>query len=162
MKRKVVALVCLAAFSAPHGAFAFQKRAVPRPSDFIPAAGVSAVPINFGSVIAGDSADGTGSITVSAPSGSIVRIGLDNGLNRVGGGRGMRLSSNLGGIPYAVYSDAGYSMPWGDNGLSNSNPVVVRALSDQPLTLPVYARMRTGRGDPVGNYTDTIMITVTY
>jgi len=163
MRRIAIIVACLAGLQLFTQADARQKGAMPRGADVLPAATVSASPVVFDSIIPGNSANGIGSITVTATEGLPFKIGLDNGQNRVGSDRAMKsLSGSPYLIPYFLYADAGYSIPWGDDGASNRSLPVARIGNGANDTVTVYAKMKTDRLTPVGTYTDTVLITITY
>jgi spore coat protein U-like protein len=164
MKRIILAVACLASISIPPHALARQRRSVPMTAD-ISSATVSATAVAFGTVVPGESATGTGAISVTATEGIIYRIGLDSGRNRAGSTRSMRaLNAPSAAIPYYLYADPGLKVPWGDNGLTNQDMQVTGSGKGpgQPDTITVYGSMKTERTSPVGIYGDTVMITVTY
>lgn len=70
----------------------------------------------------------------------------------VGGTDASRLSYNL-------FADAGRTQVWGDGTISP--PVTVRGVSrETPRQLTVFARIPPGQNPSVGNYTDSITVTV--
>ena len=163
MGRTAIIVACLAGLPLFTEAYARQKGAAPRRADAIPAATVSASPVIFDSIVPGNIANGTGSITVTATEGLPFRISLDSGQNRAGSDRAMKsVTGPPYLIPYFLYIDAGYSIPWGDNGVSNRDSSVARVGNGTDDTVTVYARMKTDRLSPVGTYADTVLITITY
>jgi spore coat protein U-like protein len=109
--------------------------------------------------------DASGTITVQCTQGSSYWIGLGNGGNhdgstrRMAGGTGEFLAYEL----YRSAADRDANAVWDNTngGLPNSIANVVAA-GAQPYTHDVYGRIPVGQAVSTGNYSDTVLITVTF
>lgn len=112
----------------------------------------SATDIDFGAVERLNSPlFGLGSIRLACPQGTNMKVSLDNGLNPTGSQR--RMKNMLGDyIQYNLYRDASRSQIWQGN--------IPYAVTDQ--TIPVYASVGPQNIQSVGQYSDTVTITLTY
>jgi spore coat protein U-like protein len=112
----------------------------------------SATDIDFGAVEhLNNPLMGYGSIQLACPTGASMQVSLDNGINAQGQQRRMR--NVLGDyIRYNLYRDASRSQTWQGN--------VFYAVDSQ--TIPVYAAVPVQPISSVGQYSDTITVTLTY
>jgi spore coat protein U-like protein len=65
---------------------------------------------------------------------------------------------NTGRLNYNIYKDGGYSNLWGD-GTAGTTPLVVN-VAGLNTTVPVYGKIDPGQDAPVGNYNDTVVMSV--
>ena len=94
---------------------------------------------------------GYGSIQLACPTGASMQVSLDHGINAQGQQRRMR--NVLGDyIRYNLYRDASRSQTWQGN--------VFYAVDSR--TVPVYAAVPVQPITSVGQYSDTITVTLTY
>lgn len=94
---------------------------------------------------------GFGLIRLSCPTGTNMKVSLDNGVNAVGSQR--RMKNAVGSyIQYNLYKDAGHSQAW--------QGYTLYAVDNQ--TIPVYAGIPSQKISSVGQYSDTITVTLTY
>jgi spore coat protein U-like protein len=120
---------------------------------------VSASALNFGTYTSSSSSSSDVNTTVSVlcSFGTAYNVGLDVGLgtgatvaNRI-----MKSGSNL--LNYSLYQDAARTVVWGNtngsNTLSGTGSGVTQALT-------VYGRVFSGQSAALGNYQDTITVTV--
>jgi spore coat protein U-like protein len=70
------------------------------------------------------------------------------------------MTSSGGTLNYKLYTTGGYTSIWGD-GTSGTVTVPVNVVNGSG-TVSVYGQIPTGQMSPLGNYTDTITVTVTY
>ncbi|MEO8567057.1 MAG: spore coat U domain-containing protein [Betaproteobacteria bacterium] len=63
-----------------------------------------------------------------------------------------------GRLNYNLYKDGGYSNLWGD-GTAGTTPLVVTTAGPN-TTVPVYGKIDPGQDAPVGNYKDTVIMSV--
>jgi spore coat protein U-like protein len=115
-----------------------------------------------------DLKDGTSSsVTYTCTNGGTgATISLDQGLNPTGGSSATVPARQLSGssgaatgsfLAYNLYSDSGYSTPWGASTAS------VQAIQDgESHTATVYVDIPAGQDEPVGSYTDTVVATINY
>lgn len=94
---------------------------------------------------------GSGLIRLACPAGTSMQVSLDNGINALGTQRRMR--NAVGSyIQYNLYKDASRSQTWQGN--------VFYVVDSQ--TIPVYAAVPVQPISSVGQYSDTITVTLTY
>lgn len=127
--------------------------------------------INFGSSITTlsnnidiASSSNAGSIVIKCTPGTNVTLGLDSGLNATGlitSGRLMKLSTGSSTLRYQLYQDSNRSIIWG-NTTNGGLPLVV-STTGAVQQITIYARMFSTTTMPtVGQYSDTVVVTVTY
>ncbi|MGJ0516041.1 MAG: Csu type fimbrial protein [Methylomicrobium sp.] len=119
--------------------------------------------LSFGSFspLTDNTADSTGTINVSCDALESYTIALSPGGS---GTYSPRLMANGGNyLQYNLYRDAGHSQIWG-NGTGGSYTVSDSILLLGSKNYTVYGRipLSTQRGAMVGNYSDSISVTVTY
>lgn len=94
---------------------------------------------------------GSGLIRLACPAGTSMQVSLDNGINALGTQRRMR--NAVGSyIQYNLYKDASRSQTWQGN--------VFYPVDNQ--SVPVYAAVSAQTISTVGQYSDTITVTLTY
>lgn len=124
---------------------------------------VTAPIISFGNISGTFSSNidnSTFSITNICTTGTNYSITIGPGANANGTFRRMALLTNF--IGYQLFSDAGYSVPWGNgttfgNGVSGTATGLIESFT-------VYARIPSGQTPvPIGAYIDTpVVVTTTY
>ena len=65
---------------------------------------------------------------------------------------------STGRLNYNIYKDGGYSNLWGD-GTAGTTPLVVTTAGPN-TQVPVYGKIDPGQDAPVGNYKDTVIMSV--
>ncbi|QSB45073.1 SCPU domain-containing protein [Altererythrobacter sp. FM1] len=121
------------------------------------ACSVTAEPLSFGSVTALDAAiDASSPTTVKCTPNANYTVNVGYGSN-AGAGTVRKLKSSAGDeVSYALYTDATRTTEWtptsGRTGVGNG--------SDQSMT--IYGRVPSQAAVPAGNYTDSVVVTVTY
>ena len=163
MKKLLLAVACLATFTtaALASPVLTATTTLPVQVTLIPAVTVITTPLNFGTIIPGDGSDAAGTVTVTATNQLPYKILLDGGINPVGPSRTM-ISLNGDHIPYGLFQDVNRSQPWGDDGLTLSDPGVSGTGTGGGQTYFVYGRMNTDRLMPAAVYDDEVVVTVTY
>jgi spore coat protein U-like protein len=63
-----------------------------------------------------------------------------------------------GRLNYNIYKDGGYSNLWGD-GTAGTTALVVNTIN-KAASVPVYGKIDPGQDAPVGNYKDTVIMSV--
>jgi spore coat protein U-like protein len=63
-----------------------------------------------------------------------------------------------GRLNYNIYKDGGYSNLWGD-GTAGTTALVVNTINNA-ASVPVYGKIDPGQDAPVGNYKDTVILSV--
>lgn len=110
--------------------------------------------------------DATGAVVTKCNYGTAYTIYLGNGNNRLPGSyRQMIYGSSL--MPYQLYKNSGYTMVWDATGGTTSpggSGGVSSTGSGANQTFMVYGRIPNGITLPTtpGNYSDTIIVTITY
>jgi spore coat protein U-like protein len=102
--------------------------------------------------------DKTGSFTVTCTKGGAgIYVGAGNGANYVSNRRLKSGTSDY--LNYEMYTDLGRTTVWGTTlatGLS------VTPNGKTPVSMTVYGRILGGQDQPVGTYTDTVVMTVNF
>lgn len=94
---------------------------------------------------------GFGLIRLSCPTGTSMRVSLDNGVNAVGSQR--RMKNAVGSyIQYNLYKDIGHAQTW--------QGFTFYTVDNQ--SIPVYAGIPSQEITSIGQYSDTITVTLTY
>lgn len=73
-------------------------------------------------------------------------------------GRQMAATAGSGRLNYNIYKDGGYSNLWGD-GTAGTTPLVVTTAGGT-TQVAIYGKIDPGQDAPVGNYTDTVIMSV--
>lgn len=127
--------------------------------------------INFGNNISSlfsnidvTSIQNAGSIMVRCTPKTNVTLGIDSGLNSggaIGTGRLMKLTTGTNTLKYQLYQDSNRSTIWGNGSNGGQTLMVVSDGSVQKID--IYARLFASASLPaVGQYNDTVLITVSY
>lgn len=119
----------------------------------------SAGNVDFGShnPLAG-ALDAQARISLSCTKGTVATVGLDDGLNGAPGARAMRLGAAAVLLRYQLYRDAQRTMVW-----DGANPATVTSASaTTPMALTVHGRILANQDPLVGDYTDTVTVTVVF
>jgi len=123
---------------------------------------VSTTPVDFGAYNETTGAPGNGSITATCTSLLPYNITLDAGghyvVNRA-------VSNGTDTIDYLLYSDAGKTNEWGDLGFGGTYPfgAPVSAVGTGAADVyVVHGDILAGPAVSAGNYSDTVLVTITY
>jgi len=73
-------------------------------------------------------------------------------------GRQMAQSPGSGRLNYNIYKDGGYSSLWGDGTAGTTGLVVIT--TGPNTSVPIYGKIDPGQDAPVGNYNDTVVMSV--
>lgn len=113
---------------------------------------LSASDIDFGSVeLLNNNLYRSGTIQLACPTGTNMKVSLDNGINPLGSQR--RMKNFLGNyIQYSLYQDPSHSNAWQANTLYS--------ITHQTIT--VHAMVPSQSIRSIGKYSDTITVTLTY
>ena len=107
--------------------------------------------------------DGSGTVSVTCTSGSTApMITLGEGLYPASAAptaplRPMASAANR--LAYFLYSDTGRTVAWGD---TSGTGKLVSAVNGTPSVETIYGRVTAGQNLPVGAYSDTVVVTVTF
>jgi spore coat protein U-like protein len=129
---------------------------------------ISTAPVAFGaydpvSANATTVLNGTGTVSVTCTNGATTTVTLGQGANAGGGSTAAAPARRLkdGGtdfLTYSLYSDTGRTTVWGDTagtGLAHTGTGTLTALT-------VYGAVDAGQNVPAGNYSDTVVATITF
>jgi spore coat protein U-like protein len=96
--------------------------------------------------------DSQGAVIVTCTRGAMAAVTLDQGQNGTSGTT--QMANGAARLTYALYADAGHTLPakWGISFIGGA----------LPRTLAVYGRIAAGQDVAVGNYEDTVLVTVTF
>lgn len=129
---------------------------------------ISTSPVAFGAYdpIVTNSAtalDGTGTVTVTCTSGSTGTVTLGQGANVDTGSSDTAplrrmLANTSDHLSYNLYSDSGRTTVWGNTGVTG----VARTGTGTSDAVTVYGSVTAGQNVPAGNYSDTVVATVTF
>lgn len=119
----------------------------------------TATELNFGSVsgLLQTNTDQTSLLRMTCTNRAEYQVGLDNGQNASGTTR--RMTSGQGFVTYELYRDSQRTLRWGDT-LNTDTMTGSGSGSEQNLT--VYGRVPAQTAARAGEYSDTVMVTVTY
>jgi len=122
--------------------------------------------INFGTMSdPATTLSSSGVFTVTVTSGTVYHISLDAGLHAA---TERRMATGSGFFrPYHLYSNAAHTMLWGDAGYANTYPAgaAVAATGNGVGQLYTVYGLSAGQprtANPLGDYTDTVTITIHY
>lgn len=120
---------------------------------------VESSPVAFGTIDVLRPTRGTGEIVVRCDEPTEFRVGLSPG----GGGSEGRRMDGPGNtrLDYALFADAGYSIPWGD-GQAIGNPRAGASDGKGPQRLTVYGIIPAQPGTPAGDYVDSLQVTLSF
>jgi len=86
-------------------------------------------------------------------------IGLDGGRSQATDPANRRMTGVGGAIYYGLYTNAGRTQAWGATGIANTFAGTGSAALQ---SIPIYGRLRSAQTPPPGQYSDVIVVTVTY
>lgn len=123
---------------------------------------VSATNLAFGNYdpTSASPTDASSTITVTCTPGTSFTVGLNAGTTSGTTVTSRKMASGGNRLDYALYSDVARTTNWG-NTPETDTPAAVTA-STSPSALTVYGRVAAQQAVAVGNYTDTVTITVNY
>lgn len=129
---------------------------------------IATAPVAFGaydpvSANATTALNGTGTVNVTCTNGATTTVTLGQGSNPAGGSTAAAPARQLkdGGtdlLTYSLYSDPGRTTVWGDTagtGVAHTGTGTLTALT-------VYGAVGAGQNVPAGNYSDTVVATITF
>lgn len=123
---------------------------------------VTANPLNFGNYdpTSATDLDGTTTVQTLCTVGTSYTVGLNAGTGSGATVSARKMTNGANTLNYALYQDTGRSTNWG-NTPGTDTPTAVTA----PIglsTVSVYGRVAASQNVPVGSYSDTVTVTVTY
>jgi spore coat protein U-like protein len=101
-------------------------------------------------------------LTVTCSNGTPYNIGLDGGLHggTPGGTNYMQIAGGTTKVSYQLFSNSGYSTPWGNTIGTNTVSSTGTGIAQTPFV--IYGTIPAGQAVVAGNYSDTVIATVTY
>ncbi len=87
-----------------------------------------------------------------------VGIGQSATSKSISGRQMAQTGAGTGRLNYNIYKDGGYSNLWGD-GTAGTTPLVVTT-AGATTQVAIYGKIDPGQDAPVGNYTDTVIMSV--
>jgi spore coat protein U-like protein len=166
MKRTVLGLALLSLLTAG-GAFAANTATgtLTVNATVSPDCTVSSPTLDFGSLgvsfLASDKQANTNLTYTCTTNGVAPVITLGQGANAAGGSTDpaplRRMKSGANYISYALYSDSGYSVVWGNTGGTG-----VSGTADGTLHTATVYGVATHTNVPAGTYTDSVTVTITF
>jgi spore coat protein U-like protein len=116
-------------------------------------------PVTFGTIDSQRLTRGNGEVVVRCDEPADFRVGLSPGR---GGGEGRRMRGpGKAELDYALFTDPGYTIPWGD-GQAIGNPRPGRSEGQGPVRLTVYGLIPPQPGALPGEYEDGLQVTLTF
>lgn len=119
---------------------------------------VDVSPVSFGTVDLDRINRSNGRIDLECPVDTTAEIAISG--QSVGS---LRAMSGPGGhlLYYQLAADSGFRRLWGDGG-SSGDPVRVGLYAGQRVRVPVYGVVPAQPGVPEGDYSDQLVVTITY
>lgn len=130
---------------------------------------VNSTDVAFGNYdpTAGSAITATGTVTAKCTKGSVVSVALGQGANAASGSTAAvparRMKSTVGSnyLPYNIYTTSGGSTEWGTG--TGSVPAAQTAASvGTALSFTTYGSLPAGADVPAGDYSDSVIATVTF
>lgn len=118
---------------------------------------VAATNLAFGNYT-GATLDGVSTISVKCTNGLGYKIALSAGTGTGATTAQRVMMFGIETLNYNLYKDSQRSIAWGDNG----DGTVSDSGTGQQQDFTVYGRIPDNQNSPVGNYTDTIAVTVSF
>ena len=137
-------------------------------SHSVAACNVSAANLAFGAYDSFRTAptDSAGNVAVicSGAPGSTVSYSIALNAGGAGNFSPRRMRSTSGVLSYNIYVDAARSAIWGDGNGNSTVATDSYALStpSQSRNYPIYGRIFSGQNAPIGVYSDSIVVTLSY
>lgn len=126
---------------------------------------ISATAVNFGTynVFAASPLNAVGTITYrcGAPDRN-VSITLSTGGSGSYAARQLRPASGTDRLDYNLYRNAARTQIWGDGTGGTSYFFIANPPNNQNINLTVYGRIPASQDVTVGNYTDTVIVTINF
>lgn len=120
---------------------------------------VSATPMAFSGVLAFLDRDATATVQLNCSPNTAFRVDLDDGLNASATSRRVRSLTSANTLDYEVYRDAARTSRWGTGVASN---VAGNSGASGTVMLTAYGRLQGGPGLFLGQYSDTLTVTVSF
>ena len=121
------------------------------------------VVFDFGQIATDTDKKTNGNLSINCTAGLLYGIDLDNGLYYFNGTRQMasNFGSGDGRLAYSIFSDSGYSQPWGST-VPGGSALTGQIGTGSIKSFPVYLLVPAQPARPSGNYSDQVTITATF
>jgi spore coat protein U-like protein len=108
--------------------------------------------------------DGTGSVGIKCTPGNGTSISMDSGANASGNQRRMQgpAGSSSAFLNYSLFSDAARTTAWGNGSNGASSLAITASTNASERTFTVHGRVPKGQDVNVGNFSDTVQVTVNF
>lgn len=158
------AIILSLAFSGPAmSAPSFSTATIPVSATVIDSCSVSATALSFGNYnpLSASPIDTSGTVTALCTIGTAFTISLNEGIGPGATVTGRKLSLGDGvSIDYSIYADANRTTIWGDG--TNGTSVQTGFGVGSNLDFSIYGRLPGAQLAPIGVYSDTITVTISY
>ncbi|MDP1696532.1 MAG: spore coat U domain-containing protein [Xanthomonadaceae bacterium] len=108
--------------------------------------------------------DASGDISVRCVKGTTANVAIEQGANPLAGSSCTSPLRQMAGgtefLGYAIFQDAAHTTPWGCD-TTNDRAFTASSVAT-PTTLTTYGRIPAGQDVSVGNFADTVNVTVTF
>lgn len=109
----------------------------------------------------------TGAVSARCTKGDVVSVALSQGANPATGSTALvpsrQMASGTNMLPYHIYLGSGSAAEWGAGVIGTNEPSAQTSVSvNTPLTFTTYGSIAAGVDVPAGNYSDTVVATVSY
>jgi spore coat protein U-like protein len=126
-----------------------------------PACSVALSPVAFGSVAAGETAEASGSLTVTCTNGTQWTASADAGSGAGASLASRRMSNGAHQLSYILYAGTDRSRPWGDG--SGATSTFGDTGTGDSQSFAIHGEiLRNQHGLPAGTYSDIVAVTITY
>jgi spore coat protein U-like protein len=120
---------------------------------------VAATPLDFGTVgLMSGALSASATLSVTCPPGLPYTIGLDGGLAQASNPVARQMRGPTGTVAYALYRNSARTLPWGNL----AGQTLGGTGSGAVQSVPVYGAVPQQDLPGPGEYTDTVVVTVTY
>lgn len=126
---------------------------------------ISATAVNFGAydVYAASPDDSVGSITYQCGTADRnITITLSTGGSGTYAARQMQPSSGSDRLVYNLYTDAARTAVWGNGSGGTNDYHIGKPPSNTNVSLSVYGRIPASQDVAIGNYSDTVIVTINF
>ncbi len=122
------------------------------------ACSVEASPVAFGTIDVLALSRGTGEVVVRCDEPTAFSVGISPG---TGGAEGRSMAGpDREALAYALFADAGYSIPWGDGQAIGPPRDGQSGGNGGPTRLTIHGLVPRQPGTPPGSYADTLQVTL--
>jgi spore coat protein U-like protein len=113
--------------------------------------------LTFGSYVTTANSDANATVTPNCLNGTAWTIALGAGAGTGATATTRKLTSGANTLDYKLYSDSSHTLNWG-----NTTDTVTGTGSGGTQPQTVYGRIASGLSPAAGNYTDTVIATITF